>query len=424
MNYYLYGYDESSIQLIADQNRSSQVKLTKVNESDKQEFAVLQAGDFILLHDRKKHLCRLILKVEAAAPEQVSALIVQKNGLGIPLSEIVSFEITNVLTRIGIEYVNHIVKRLAEVNLGLLQAQPSGLPKLKERVRKTYSLNRIFYGAPGTGKTYSTAVSAVAICCPDKSLKYYEDLDRKTLMDQYNKLVDDERISFVTFHQSYGYEDFVQGIRPDVSSGDMKFKTEPGVLMKIASRAMNDSDNDYVLIIDEINRGNISKIFGELITLLEEDKRWGEVNGIQVKLPSGDPFAMPNNLYVIGTMNSADKSISLIDAALRRRFEFIEVLPDENMIHDETMKNLFLDLNKALDSKLHNPDLLIGHSYFMNHSSKDLPDILNNKVIPLLYEYMDDDEDDVRDVLTKADIDSRSLSFVKRENYFSRIRVE
>jgi len=272
------------------------------------------------------------------------------------------------------------------------------LPVIPRRTRTKYPLNRIFYGAPGTGKTHSTAIHSVAICM-DKPLSEFVSMKREELMDIYNNLVSNGRISFVTFHQSYGYEDFVQGIRPDTSSPEMSFVLKDGALKTIAQKAMKNPNQDYVMIIDEINRGNISKIFGELISLLEEDKRWGEVNELRAILPSGEPFALPNNLYLIGTMNSADKSISLIDAALRRRFEFVEVVPNAEMIDNPTLKQIFSRLNEALVGELKNTDSLIGHSYFMNRSEDDVEEILNNKVIPLLYEYLYDVQNDVERIL-------------------------
>ena len=140
------------------------------------------------------------------------------------------------------------------------------------RTDKTYPLNLIVYGAPGTGKTYGTAEYALKIIgapLPD---------NRKDVMKTYNDLVRKGQIVFTTFHQSYGYEEFIQGLRPDTKSDKMSFKTVDGVFKRIADRALNDLENNYVIIIDEINRANISKVFGELITLIEDDKRWGEIN--------------------------------------------------------------------------------------------------------------------------------------------------
>ena len=152
-------------------------------------------------------------------------------------------------------------------------------------------------------------------------------------------------------------------------------------------------------MIDEINRGNISKIFGELITLIEEDKRWGELNQMSATLPMGDSFAVPNNLYIIGTMNSADKSISLIDAALRRRFEFVEKAPDANVIDNETLKEVLIKLNKYLRKEQKSTDLLIGQSYFIGKTLVELEPVMNRSVIPLLYEYFYDDESKVKKAL-------------------------
>ena len=162
---------------------------------------------------------------------------------------------------------------------------------------------------------------------------------------------------------------------------------------------MKDHDNNYVIVIDEINRGNISKIFGELITLIEEDKRWGELNQMSATLPLGARFAVPNNLYIIGTMNSADKSISLIDTALRRRFDFVEMAPNPDVIEDTTLKSVLFNLNTYLRKDLGSTDLLIGHSYFIGKTKDQLANIMNRNIIPLLYEYFYDDEAKVKKAL-------------------------
>ena len=272
--------------------------------------------------------------------------------------------------------------------------------QMNQRENAIYPLNQIIYGAPGTGKTYSTAEYAIAIIEnheADLSKKSYE--ERKAIMKKYNDYVRNGRIVFTTFHQSYGYEEFIQGLRPDTNSDKMSFKTVDGVFKHIADVALNNPENNYVIIIDEINRANISKVFGELITLIEEDKRWGELNETCATLQSGDVFAVPNNLYIIGTMNSADKSISLIDAALRRRFEFVEQKPNPELIDDPSLKNVFTKMNSKLADELDSSDLLIGHSYFMNKSEATLPKIMNNSVIPLLYEYFYDNKKKVASVL-------------------------
>ena len=268
------------------------------------------------------------------------------------------------------------------------------------RENAIYPLNQIIYGAPGTGKTYSTAEYAIAIIEnreADLSKKTYE--ERKAVMKKYNDYIRKGQIVFTTFHQSYGYEEFIQGLRPDTKSEKMSFKTVDGVFKHIADVALNDSENNYVIIIDEINRANISKVFGELITLIEEDKRWGELNETCATLQSGDVFAVPNNLYIIGTMNSADKSISLIDAALRRRFEFVEQKPEPELIDDSSLKGVLSKMNSKLADELDSSDLLIGHSYFMNKSEAALPSIMNNSIIPLLYEYFYDNKKKVASVL-------------------------
>ena len=271
-------------------------------------------------------------------------------------------------------------------------------PRPKNRRTK---FNQILYGAPGTGKTYSTPEYAMAILDNiDYEKIYTKYKDRDELKKAFDNKVKDGFITFTTFHQSYGYEDFIQGMRPDLEKKDGTFVLHDGVFKSICEKAMNDNENDYVIIIDEINRGNISRIFGELITLIEDDKRWGEKEQMSVILPSDEPFAVPNNLYILGTMNSADKSISLVDAALRRRFGFIEKYPSFDNIEEKQFVAFLEEINKRLFSVEHiNKDLLIGQSYFIGKNIKEFADIVNNSIIPLLYEYFFDNEEKVAKAL-------------------------
>lgn len=274
---------------------------------------------------------------------------------------------------------------------------------LQPRTNKIHPLNFIIYGAPGTGKTYSTAEYALAIVNNrEVDLSSKTDEQRKSVLKEYKDYIKKGQVVFTTFHQNYGYEEFIQGLRPDPNSEGISFNTVDGIFKKIADIALGDENNNYVIIIDEINRANISKVFGELITLIEEDKRWGELNESCATLQSGDVFAVPNNLYIVGTMNSADKSISLIDAALRRRFSFIEQKPDDSLVGDATLKRVFTTLNERLVTELDSTDLLIGHSYFMNKEKEELSKILNTSIIPLLYEYFYDNRKKVASILAEA----------------------
>ena len=293
--------------------------------------------------------------------------------------------------------------------------------KREPKGKTEYPLNFILYGAPGTGKTYSTATYAMAIIEETNieaiEKKYH---NRKLLMEAYKSCVQGGKIVFTTFHQSYGYEEFIQGLRPDTKEKGLSFDVVDGTFKKIADNAISGKSN-FVIIIDEINRGNISKIFGELITLIEEDKRWGEINEMSAVLPSGEPFTVPNNLYIIGTMNSADKSISLIDVALRRRFDFIEQKPDSTLIKDEKLRKVFEALNEKLVDDLGSTDLLIGHSYFIDKTEDDLIRIMNNNIIPLLYEYYYDDRKKVSKTLTEA---LKNTSIVINDDKVGRLSVK
>lgn len=289
------------------------------------------------------------------------------------------------------------------------------LPTRSPRTTKIHPLNAILYGAPGTGKTYATAEYAVAII-ENRDIK---DEDREELMKRYRELQKEGKITFTTFHQSYGYEDFIQGLRPETKDGVMEFKPVDGVFKRIADKALNDNNSNYVIIIDEINRANMSKVLGELITLIEEDKRWGEINELSVTLPSGEVFVVPNNLYIIGTMNTADKSISIIDVALRRRFEFIEQQVDPSKLTDTKLREVLNKINSKLKDETDSTDLLVGHAYFMNKTIEDLDKLLNRAIIPLLYEYFFDNGKKVKSVVEEAisgtgyKVDSSTLGRIK-----------
>lgn len=287
---------------------------------------------------------------------------------------------------------------------------PRQTPDASEIVAKK-AKNLVLYGPPGTGKTYSTAKEAVRLC--GKRVP----ANRGDLMDEYNRLRSEGRIEFVTFHQSMSYEDFVEGRQPvtgsdgdNTPSGGFRLETVPGIFRRIATRADQNKNESFVLIIDEINRANISKVLGELITLLEPDKRLGEQNELRVRLPySGHEFGVPKNLHIVATMNSADRSIALLDTALRRRFGFREMEPRADLLQTVVKKwkdSDPLDLEKVLNTlneriEYHyDREHRIGHAYFMKCTSKaDVDAVMRDEVIPLLAEYFFEDWGKVASVL-------------------------
>ncbi len=420
----------------------------------------------------------------------------KKKGVWIePTGEIVVKTITDITK--WPEYVNKLIDLI-----GIEKDESTS----KNLFDMNFPLNTIFYGPPGTGKTYNTILRAAEIIKNRKIDSYKEALSifRANLHDH---------IEFITFHQNYSYEDFIQGLRPDTENDNqLTFERKDGVFKIIADRALKnlvdsekphltkktfeDSFKDfinplvegeveeievrmkkvsyfitaitnksiefrkasggtahtlsigtlkkmydaesvleiqglasyyeplirellkigkdlaikkekvarknYVIIIDEINRANISRVFGELITLIEPDKRsHGEIP-LEARLPSGDRFIVPSNLYIIGTMNTADKSIALLDIALRRRFEFESMYPRYEIGQEKIYDVEILKKINELIIKSKGHDFQIGHAYFMGKNNTDLVDRMNKKVIPLLLEYYMNDEKEVKTILQTA----------------------
>ena len=279
--------------------------------------------------------------------------------------------------------------------------------------------NLILYGPPGTGKTWTVMAEAVRLA---DGLERQDPLlsadSRTALKERYDELVRDSRIRFVTFHQSYAYEDFVEGLRPPTQGeGAFKLDVHPGIFRRIAEDAMVSQDQ-YVLVIDEINRANISKVFGELITLLEGDKRLGGANEVQLMLPySGKSFRVPSNLHLLGTMNTADRSIALLDTALRRRFEFREIAPNPRLlpekVDDLPLRRVLEVMNQRIEY-LVGREHRIGHAFFLNGDGESRAAIdltMRDKVIPLLQEYFFEDWGRVAAVLgEKIDFSGKTYS--------------
>lgn len=250
-----------------------------------------------------------------------------------------------------------------------------------------------------------------------KNDKGFWSIDRKVVEEQCGNLIDalneyhsgnklEEKIvryTFVTFHQSFSYEDFVEGIKPVMDEGELRYALVDGVFKKCCQNAAADPQHDYAIFIDEINRGNVAAIFGELITLIEPDKRKGAKNELATRLPySKVDFSVPSNLYVIGTMNTADRSIEALDTALRRRFSFKELQPRPELLAEEEFKPNHLPL--ALDMMLKkinervefllDRDHAIGHSYFLKiqgvseqEELDNLNRVFRDNIVPLLEEY-------------------------------------
>ena len=273
----------------------------------------------------------------------------------------------------------------------------------------------IIFGPPGTGKTY------------------------KMQQDYISKFSSDNCFT-TTFHQSFSYEEFVEGLKPilDTSGAEVKYQIEKGIFYKACERAAElagydsleqfiadenrnektktaiDNHNIVLLCIDEINRANVSAVFGDLISLIEPSKRIGAKNEMIVKLPySKKDFGVPANLMIVGTMNTADRSIQLLDSALRRRFRFEELLPKYDVLDEEIARPLLEKINARIRCLL-DKDHQIGHAYFIDKKSpKEIFEVMRDCVIPLLEEYFYNDTNKIRQVLNEANKnDSENLFYI------------
>lgn len=294
--------------------------------------------------------------------------------------------------------------------------------------KKIAPLNQILYGPPGTGKTYNVVKYAVELI---EGKRIAPDEKYSVIKARYSKYAASGQIKFTTFHQSLSYEEFVEGIRPvvvdrygnDTSTAHedttVIYRPYNGIFKSLCEKASKSPHMKFVAIIDEINRGNISRIFGELITLIEESKR-----GTSVILPySQTDFTVPPNLYILGTMNTADRSIAMLDTALRRRFDFIEMMPQPALLGEcggVDLCQLLTALNERIEY-YYDREHAIGHAYFMNNdgcikSLDELREVFSTKIIPLLQEYFFDDYERIKLVLNdkNAFIECITPKFIKQ----------
>ena len=270
----------------------------------------------------------------------------------------------------------------------------------------------ILYGPPGTGKTYQARRFAVWWLMKqlgrEEADAVFIDADRlreaerelSTLQAADSGTTDSVGpLTRVTFHPSYTYEDFIEGFRPadaGGAGGGLSLSLEDGVFKRVCRAAQANPGRPYLLLIDEINRGNVAKIMGELLTLIERDKR-----GLTLTLPqSKETFSVPPNVFLLGTMNTADRSIKLLDAALRRRFAFIECMPDSELVHGAEVGDLALDdfldgLNQRI-AKAEGREKQVGHSYLLVDGQpvdevEEFAARFREEILPLLQEYCYDE---------------------------------
>ena len=259
----------------------------------------------------------------------------------------------------------------------------------------------ILYGPPGTGKTFWARRAGLDLASIGAFGQTFEQLDANAKAAVEGTNTQHGLLRMCTFHPAYGYEDFIEGYRPrEGKGGALSFSLTDGIFKDLCSDAADAPERQFILLVDEINRGDIPRIFGELLTLLERDKR-----GQTVHLPvSGRPFSVPENVRIVGTMNTADRSIALLDTALRRRFGFLELMPDPSVLGDAVVADSIplgawlAALNDRIREHIGRDarNLQLGHSYLM-HGGRPLTDlgqfvqVIGEDVLPLLEEYCYED---------------------------------
>jgi 5-methylcytosine-specific restriction protein B len=289
----------------------------------------------------------------------------------------------------------------------ILEGLPGRIQAVLERKSQV-----ILYGPPGTGKTYWAEITARELAAHKRFGKAFSELsaEEQEVIFGQNGLV-----QLCSFHPSYGYEDFMEGYRPRTQNGQMVFELQDGIFKRLCLQAQQNPELNYYLIIDEINRGDIPRIFGELLTVLEKNKR-----GKKILLPlSRQEFSVPPNVYIIGTMNTADRSIALLDTALRRRFGFIELMPDTELLKDAVVDGIPLgswlhSLNNRICQNIGRDarNLQIGHAYLMEkdrpiHSLPRLMRVVQEDIIPLLEEYCYEDYKTLELILGSVLVDAK-----------------
>jgi len=274
---------------------------------------------------------------------------------------------------------------------------------IKEKVNLLKNRKQIILqGPPGTGKTRLAKQMAISM------IKSSYPIDTNEEIKNSLEKIGNDRVKLIQFHPSYSYEDFVRGIVADSSSGTIIYKTKDKILAQMAKTAQDDKDKKpYILIIDEINRANLSSVLGELIYALEYRD---EAVESMYEIAGSRKITLPSNLYIIGTMNTADRSVGHIDYAIRRRFAFESILPDESAIDLEEGKKLFKKVEKIFDDyisiEFDKNDVKLGHSYFIANDKNELEEKLKYQIKPLLREYLKDGV--LRDE-AKLEIDELSL---------------